>query len=230
MAGYSRVMGPRGPRTRPHDNDDDLSSLYSRPSESIQNSPHWPSVDLHSPGPSVRTLNQSDGGMYHDDISSLANFSSKDIDPSDRGSVFTANMSASPSSSRPSTPSGSFRGQYQPLPVWLEKSGEWERSGGSTQSSPSIRADKRPYQPGLPPLVLSSREPIVGSTLFQDDSSYRSVSLPIDNDNEELLRQPVLIDTLAVPPLQSTLNGDVEGRSIYSSEGHQAVSTNDAAM
>jgi hypothetical protein len=228
MAGYSRVMGPRGPRTRPHDNDNDLSSLYSRPS--IQNSPHWPSVNLHSPGPSVRTLNQSDGGTYHDDISSLANFSSIDIDPSDRGSVFTANISASPSSSRPSTPSGSFRGQYQPLPAWLEKSGEWGRSGGSTQSSPSIRADKRRYQPGLPPLVLSSRESIIGSTLFQDDSSYRSVSLLIDNDNEELLRQPVLTDTLPVTPLQSTLNGDVEGRSIYSSEGHQAVSTDDTAM
>jgi hypothetical protein len=108
MAGYSRVKPPQSPP----DNNDDLSSLYSRPS--IQNSPHWPSVNLHSPGPSVRTLNQSDGGTYRDDISSLANFSSKDIDPSDRGSVFTANMSASPSSSRPSTPSGSFRGQYQP--------------------------------------------------------------------------------------------------------------------
>jgi hypothetical protein len=223
MAGYFRVK----PQSPP-DNNDDLSSLYSRPS--IQNSPHWPSVDLHSPGLSVRTLNQSDGGTYHDDISSLANFSSIDIDSSDRGSVFTVNMSTSPSNSRPSTPSGSFRGQYQPPPVWLEKSGEWGRSGGSTQSSPSIRADKRPYQPGLPPLDLSLRESSLGSTLFQDDSSYRSVSLLIENDNEDLPRQSVLTDTLLVPPLQSTLNGDVEGRSINSSGDHQAVSTNDTAM
>ncbi|KAN0135922.1 CNH domain containing protein [Lactarius tabidus] len=223
MAGYFRVK----PQSPP-DNNDDLSSLYSRPS--IQNSPHWPSVDLHSPGLSVRTLNQSDGGTYHDDISSLANFSSIDIDSSDRGSVFTVNMSTSPSNSRPSTPSGSFRGQYQPLPVWLEKSGEWGRSGGSTQSSPSIRADKRPYQPGLPPLDLSLRESSLGSTLFQDDSSYRSVSLLIENDNEDLPRQSVLTDTLLVPPLQSTLNGDVEGRSINSSGDHQAVSTNDTAI
>jgi hypothetical protein len=223
MAGYSQAKPPQ----RSSDNNDDLSSLYSRPS--IQNSPHWPSVNLHSPGPSVRTLNQSDGGMYRDDISSLANFSSKDIDPSDRGSVFTANMLPSPStgSSRPSTPSGSFRGQYQPLPVSLEKSGEWRRSEGSTQSYPLIRADTRPYQPGLPPLVLSSRD---GSTTFQDDSSYRSVSLLIDNVNEDLPGQFVLTDTVLVPPLQSTLNGDVEGRSKYSSEGHQPVSTNDTAM
>jgi hypothetical protein len=221
MASYFRVTKP--PRSPP-DNNDDLSSLYSRPS--IQNSTHWPSVKSHSPGPSVRTLNQSDGGTYHDDISSLANFSSKDIDPSDRGSVFTANMSASPSSSRPSTPSGSFRGQYQPLPVWLETSGEWRRGGGSTQSSPSIRADKRLY-PGLPSLGLSSRESISGSTLFQDDSSYRSVSLLIDNVNEDLPRQSVLNDTVLFPPLQSTQNSDVEGRSEYSPEGHQTVSTND---
>jgi hypothetical protein len=195
MAGHSHPQSP-------HDDNDDLHSLYSRPS--IQNSPDWPSIKLLSPGPSVRTLNQSDGGTYHDDISSLANFSCKDIDPSDRDSVFTANMSASPSSSRPSTPNGSSREQYQPEPLPpLEKSGEWRRSGGSTQPSPSIRADKRPYQPGLPPLVLSSRESTIGSTAFQDDSSF--------------------------PPLQSTLNGDVEGRSKYSFEGHQPVSSNETA-
>jgi hypothetical protein len=176
MAGYSRVKPPQSPP----DNNDDLSSLYSRPS--IQNSTHWPSEQLHSPGPSVRTLNQSDGGTYRDDISSLANFSSKDIDPSDHGSVFTANMSASPSSSR---------------------------------------------QLVLPPLVLSSRESIIGSTLFQDDSSYRSVSLLIDNVNEDLPRESILPDTVLVPPLQSTPNGDVEGRSKYSSEGRQTVGTND---
>jgi hypothetical protein len=129
MAGYSRV---KAPRTRPHDNNDDLSSLYSRPS--IQNSSHWPSVNLHSPGPSVRTLNQSDGGTYRDDISSLANFASEDIDPSVRDSVLTANMSASPSSNRPSTPSGSFRGKYQHLPVSLETSGESRRSYSSVSS------------------------------------------------------------------------------------------------
>jgi hypothetical protein len=208
MASYSRVKPPQGPR----DNNDDLSSLYSRPS--IQNSPDWPSIKLHSPGPSVRTLNQSDGGTYRDDISSVANLSNEDIDPSVRSSVFTA------SSSRPSTPSGSFRGQYQPLPVSLEKSGERRRTGGSTTSSRSIRVDKRPYQPGLPPHVLSSRESTIGSTTSQDDSSYRNVSLLFDDINEDLPRQSVL----------TTSNGDVEGRSKYSSEGHQPVNTNDTAM
>jgi hypothetical protein len=214
MASYSRVKPPQGP----HDNNDDRSSLYSRPS--IQNSPDWPSVKLHSPGSSVRTLNQSDGGTYRDDISSLANFSSKDTDPSDCSSVFTANMLASPSSSRPSTPSGSFRGKYQPLPVLLEKSGERRRNGGSTKSSRSIRADKRPHQPGSPPLVLSSRETTIGSTTFQDDSSYRSVWLLIDYVNEDLPRQSVL----------TTPSGNVESRSKHSSEGRQPVSTNDTAM
>jgi hypothetical protein len=169
MAGhYSRVKPPC-----PRDNNDNLSSLYSRPS--IQNSPDWPSVKLRSPGPSVQTLNQSDGGTYCDDMLSLANLSNENIDPSVRSSVFTANMLAWPSSTCPSTPSGSSRGQYQPLPVSLEKSGEWRRVGGPTQSSPSIHAD-------------------------------------------------------LVPPLQSTPNGDVEGRSKYSSECHQPVSTNDTAM
>jgi hypothetical protein len=216
MASYSRAK----PQNPSNNNDDQsvLSSLYSRPS--IQNSPDWPSVKLHSPGPSVRTLNQSDGGTYRDDISSLANLSNEDIDPSVRSSVFTANMSAFPSSSRPSTPSGSFRGQYQPLPVSLEKSRERRRNGGSTKSSRSIRADKRPYQPGSPPLVFSSRETTIGSTTFQDDSSYRSVSLLIDNVSEDLPRQSVL----------TTPNGDVESRSKYSSEGHQPVSTNDTVM
>ncbi|KAN0135797.1 hypothetical protein V8E53_006249 [Lactarius tabidus] len=129
MAGYSRV---KAPRTRPHDNNDDLSSLYSRPS--IQNSSHWPSVNLRSPDPSVRTLNQSDGGTYRDDILSLANFASEDIDPSVRDSVLTASMSASPSSNRASTPSGSFRGKYQHLPVSLETSGESRRSYSSVSS------------------------------------------------------------------------------------------------
>ncbi|KAN0135807.1 hypothetical protein V8E53_006259 [Lactarius tabidus] len=226
MAGYSRV---KPPRTRPNDNNGDLpvSSLYSR--LSIQNSPHWPSVNLHSPGPSVRTLNQSDGGTYQDDISSLANFSSEDIDPSVRGSVLTANMLASPSSNRPSAPSGGFHGQYQHLPVSLEKPGESRGSGGSTQSrpTPSIRADKRPYQPGLPPLVLSSRESTIRSTVFQDDSSYPSVpsvSSLIDNVIEDLPRLSVSTDTVLVPPLQSTRNGE------HSSESHQLVSTNDTTM
>ncbi|KAN0135316.1 CNH domain containing protein [Lactarius tabidus] len=224
MAGYSRA---KPPQSSP-DNNADLSSLLSRPS--TQNSTHWPSVNLLSPGPSVRTLNQSDGGTYHDDSSSLANFSSKDIDPSDCGSVFTANMSPSPFSSRLSTPSGSSRRQYQPLPMSLERSGEWGRSGGSTQLYPSIRADKRPYQPGLPPLVHSSQESTIGSTAFQDDSSNRSVSLLIDNVNEDLPRQSTSIHTVLVPPLQSTPNGEVEGRSKYSSEGHRPISTNDTTI
>jgi hypothetical protein len=220
MAGYTRVKPPQSPP----DNNDDLSSLYSRPS--IQNSPHWPSNTFHSPCPSDRTLNQSDGGTYQDDISLLANFSSEDIDPSVRGSVFTANMSASPSGSRSSTPSGSFREKYQHLPVSLEQSGESRRSGGSTQSwpTPSIRADKRPYQPGLPPLVLSSRESTIRSTAFKDDSSDTSVSSLMVNVIEDLPRQSVLTDTVLVPPLQSTPNGE------HSSESHQLVSTNDTAM
>jgi hypothetical protein len=232
MAGYSRV---KPPRTRPNDNNGDLpvSSLYSRLSiqNSPQNSPHWPSDKLHSPVPSVRTLNQSDGGTYRDDIS-LANFStaSEDMDLSvRRSSVFTANMSASPSSNRPSAPSGGFHGQYQHLPVSLEKSGESRGSGGSTQSrpTPSIRADKRPYQPGLPPLVLSSRESTIRSTVFQDDSSYPSVpsvSSLIDNVIEDLPRLSVSTDTVLVPPLQSTPNSE------HSSESHQLVSTNDTTM
>jgi hypothetical protein len=224
MAGFSRA---KPPQSSP-DNNADLSSLFSRPS--TQNSTHWPSVNLLSPGPSVRTLNQSDGGTYHDDISSVANFSSKDIDPSDCGSVFTANMSPSPFSSRLSTPSGSSLRQYQPLPMSLERSGEWGRSGGFTQLYPSIRADKRPYQPGLPPLVHSSQESNIGSTAFQDDSSNRSVSLLTDNVKEDLPRQSMSIHTVLVPPLQSTPNGEVEGRSEYSSEGHQPVSTNDTTM
>jgi hypothetical protein len=94
----------------PHDDNDDLSSIYSRPSI-IQNSPDWPSVRLPSPGPSVRTLNESNDGKYCDDISSLANFSCEDLD---RGSFSTANISPSPSSSRQSTPSSSSHDQYQP--------------------------------------------------------------------------------------------------------------------
>jgi hypothetical protein len=120
MAGYSRVQ----PSQSSPDDNDDLSSLYSLPS--IQNSSGgWPSVKSHSPGLSVRTLNQSDGGTYRDDISSLANFSSEDLDPSVRDSVFTVNMSASPLISPPRTPSGSSRGQYQtpsPLGTFLSAS------------------------------------------------------------------------------------------------------------
>ncbi|KAN0132335.1 Metallo-dependent phosphatase-like protein [Lactarius tabidus] len=104
-----RVQPPQSPP----DNNDDLSSLYSHPS--IQNSSGgWPSVKSYSPGPSVRTLNQSDDGTYRDDISSLANYSSEDLDPSVRNSVFTVGLSASPSISPPRTPRGSSRGQYQP--------------------------------------------------------------------------------------------------------------------
>jgi hypothetical protein len=109
MAGYSRV---KPPQSSPDNNGDVVSSLYSCPS--IQNSPGgWPSVQLHSPGPSVRTLNQSDDGTYRDDILSLANFSNEDLDPSVRDSVLTVNSLALPSISPPRTPSGSSRGQYQ---------------------------------------------------------------------------------------------------------------------
>lgn len=226
MAGYSRVKPPQSP----HDNNGDMSSLYSRPS--IQNSPDWPSVKLHSPGPSVRTLNQSDGELYRDDISSLANFSTKGLDPSVRGSVFTANMSTSPSSSRrrPSAPSGSSREQYQHLSLEKSEESGRRRSGGSTQSFTSIRAYKRPYQPGLPPLVFSSRKSTIGSIVFQDNSSYHGASLLIDNVNEDLPRQSACTDIVPVPPLQSTPNGDVENRNKYSSEGYRRVSTNVTAM
>jgi hypothetical protein len=104
-------MRVQPPQSSPDDNDD-LSSLYSHPS--IQNSSGgWPSVKSYSPGSSVRTLNQSDDGTYRDDIS-LANYSNEDLDPSDRDSVFTVDLSASPSITPPRTPRGSSRGQYQP--------------------------------------------------------------------------------------------------------------------
>ena len=138
----SRVNPPQ----RTHDNNDDLSSHYSRPS--IQNSPDWPSIELQSSGPSARTLNQSDGGTYRDDLSSLANVSSNGLDPSVRSSASTANMSLT--------------------------------------SSPSIRADQRTYQARLPSLMLSSSKPTTGSTVFQDDPSYRGASFFIDNVYEDL--------------------------------------------
>jgi hypothetical protein len=181
MASYSRVKPPQSPPN----NKNDLSSLYSRPS--IQNSSHWPSINSHSPGPSVRTLNQSDGGTYRDDISPLANCSSEDIDPSVRGSVFTANRSASPSSNRPSAPSGGFHRQYQHLPLSLEKSGESRRSGGSTQSRayPSIRADKRPNQP---PLVLN--DTIIDPPLQSTGGHVDHESIPqVTKVTKSLLRE-----------------------------------------
>src|SRR6266404_2311088 len=98
MAGYFQEKPP-------HDDNDDLSSLYSHPS--IRNSPGLHSVRLPSPRPSILTLNGPDDKSYRDDLS-LANFS----EFSDRGSVFTANISTSPSSSRPSTPSSSSHDQY----------------------------------------------------------------------------------------------------------------------
>lgn len=201
-----------------HNDDDDLSSLFSRPS--IQNSPDWPSVRLPSPGPSVLTLNESDAGNYPDDLSSLANFSCEDPGSSDRGSVFTANISASPSSSRPSTPSSNSHDQYQS--VSPKNSGA--RLG---QSSPSIHADKRPDLPGLPPLTLSSRKSTIGSlSEFQDDSSYHGVSLLVDNFNKDLARQSVFTDIVPVPPHPSIPPDDAEGRNKYSSEGHQPVGFN----
>ena len=147
MAGYSRVNPPQ----RTHDNNDDLSSHYSRPS--IQNSPDWPSIELQSSGPSARTLNQSNGGTYRGDLSSLANFSSNGLDPSVRSSVSTANMSTLPLSNRrrPSAPSGSSRQKDRHLSLdKSEKSGR-RRGGSSTQPSHSIRADKSPHHAGLPP-------------------------------------------------------------------------------
>ena len=197
MAGYPQ-------RQPPQNDDDDRSSLFSR--TSIQNSPHWPSVRLPSPGPSVRTLNESDAGSYLDDLSSLANFSCDDLDFfSDRGSVLTANITGSPSSSRPSTPSSSSHEQSQPL-------------------SSENRADKRPDQSVLPPLVLSSRKSTIGSTSeFQDNSSYNGVSLLIDNFNKDL-RQSVITDVVPVPPPPNIPDGDSEDRNKYSTDDHQLVS------
>ena len=200
------VMAAFPPRQPPQNDDDDLSSLLSR--TFIQNSPHWPSVGLPSPGPSVRTLNQSDAGSYPDDLSSLANFSCEDLDYfSDRGSVFVANISRSPFSSRPSTPSSDYHERYQLL-------------------SPESLSDKRPDQPVLAPLVLSSCKSTIGSiSEFQVDSSYNSVSLPINNPNKDLPHQSVIADVVPVPPRPSTPNGDTEDRNKYSSEDHQLVST-----
>lgn len=192
------------------DDDDDRSSLFSR--TSIQNSPHWPSVGLPSPGPSVRTLNQSDAGSYPDDLSSLANFSCEELDYfSDRGSVLTVNISRSPSGSRPSTPRSDSHEQYQQL-------------------SPENLADKRPDQPVLAPLILSSRKSTVGSiSEFQDDSSYDGVSLLVDDFNKDLprqqTRQVVITDVVPVPPRPSNPNGDTEDRNKKSSEDYQLVST-----
>ena len=207
MVGHSQGQSP-------HDDDDDQSSLFSRPS--IQNSPDWPSVRLPSPGPSVLTLNQSDAGNYSDDLSSLANFSCEDPGSSDRGSVFTANISASPSSSRPSTPRSNSHDQYQfPSP---------KNSGAPVaQPSPSIHADKPPDQP----LVLSSRKSTIGSlNEFQDDGSFQGVSILVDNFNEDLARQSVFTDIVPVPPRPSIPPGDAEGRNKYSSESNQPFGPN----
>ena len=144
MASYSRVKPPQ----TTHDNNDDL---YSRPS--IQNSPDWPSVELRSLGPSVRTLNQSDGGTYRGDLSSLANFSSNGLDPSVRSSVSTANMSTSPLDChrRPSATSGSSHQKYRHLSLDKSEQSGRRRGGGPTQSSYSTRADKSSHQAELPP-------------------------------------------------------------------------------
>ena len=212
----------------PHDDNDDLSSLYSRPS--IQNSPDWPSVRLPSPGPSVRTLNEPDRN-YRDDISSLANFSCEGLESSDRGSLFTTNISTSPSSSRPSTPSSSSHDQYQPPSAENSGASGGRRSGGFTQSSPSIRADKRPDQTGLSHLVLSSRKSTIESTSeFKHDNPHHSVSLLIDNFNKDLPRRSVFTDIITVSPRPSIPDGDAEGRNEYSSEGHQPVSSNVTVM
>ena len=93
MAGNSRAKPPQ----RTHDNNDDLFSHYSCPS--IQNSPDWPSIELRSPGPSILTLNQSDGGTYRDDLSLLDNISNDGLDPSVQSSASTADRSL------PSSPS-----------------------------------------------------------------------------------------------------------------------------
>ena len=215
---------------QPHDDNDDMCSIYSRPS--IQNSPGWPSVRLPSPGPSVRTLNESNDGMYCDDISSLANFSCEDLESSDRGSVFTANVLPSPSSSRPSTPSSSFHDQYQPPSSENSRASGGRRSGGFTQSPPSIHVDKRPRS-GSPHLVLSSGKSTIGSTSeFTHESSHHGVSLLIDTFNKDLPRRPLFTDIIPVSPRPSIPNGDAEAQGIneYSPEGHQPVSPNVTAM
>ncbi|KAI9435974.1 RhoGAP-domain-containing protein [Lactarius indigo] len=197
----------------PRDDDDDLSSLYSRPS--IQNSPDWPSVRLPSPGPSVRTLNESDDGKrYLDDISSLANFSCDDME-SDRGSVFT---------SRPSTPSSSSHDQYQPPSS--ENSGEW-RQRGFRPSSPSIRTN----QSGVPHRVLSSRKSTIETTSeFKHDSSYHGVSSLVNNVEKDLPLRSESTDIIQISPRPSILNGDAKGQREYSSEGSQSIGPNVTAM
>ncbi|KAH9055706.1 RhoGAP-domain-containing protein [Lactarius vividus] len=205
---------------QPHGDNDDLSSLYSRPS--IQNSPDWPSVRLPSPGPSFRTLNESDDRRcYLDDISSLANFSCGDTE-SDRGSVLIANISTLPSNSRPSTPSSSPYDRYQPPSP--ENSGAWRQSGGFRQSSPSIREDTGPDRSGTLHRVLSSRKSTIGSTSeFKHDSPYHSVSLPVDDFGEDLPLRSEFTDIIQISSRPSIPNGDDEGRREYSSEGPQPV-------
>ncbi|KAH9021711.1 RhoGAP-domain-containing protein [Lactarius deliciosus] len=196
------------------DDNDDLSSLYSR--SSIQNSPDWPSVRLPSPGPSFRTLNnESDDGKYSlDDISSLANFSCEDME-SDRGSVFTVNISTSPSNSRPSTPSSSSYDRYEPPSS--ENLGAWRQSEGFRQSSPS-RADKGSDQSGMP--RLSSRKSTIGSTSeSKQDSPSHGVSLLVDDFKKDLPLRSEFTNIIQISSRPSIPNGDDEGRREYLAEG-----------
>ena len=207
--------GHSQPEDRPHDDNDNQSSIYSRPS--ILNSQGCPSVRLPSPGPSVRTLNESDGGRYYDDILSLANFSCGDLESSDGGSLFNANIS---SSSRPRTPSSSSHDQHQP-PLN-------ENMGATGLRRPLIRADKRPDQPASPHLILSSRKAAIGSiSEFTHDSSHLQahlgVSLLVDDFNKDLAQRSVLTDIIPVSHRPGFTNHDVGGRNEYSSEVHQTV-------
>ena len=186
----------------------DLSSIYSRPS--ILNSPGCPSVSLPSPGPSVRTLNESDDGKYYDDILSLANFSCGDLESSDGGSLFNANIS---SNSRLRTPSSSSHDQHQPpLP---------ENPGETGQRQPSIRPYGKPTDQSVSPHIkISSRQYTIAST--SDDSSHPDVSLIIENFNNDPNRQSVVTDKIPVSHRPGIPNDDAGSISEYSSEGHRA--------
>ena len=170
MAGYSRVKPPQ----RTHDNNDDLSSHYSRPS--IQNSPDWPSIELRSPGPSVLTLNQSDGGTYRDDLSSLANVSSNGLDPSVRSSASTANMSLT---SSPSTRADQRTYQARLPSLMLSSS---KPTTGST-----MFLDDRSYR-GASFFIDNVNEdlPNPAPNPSRSRPSYRGASFFIDNVNEDL--------------------------------------------
>ena len=158
-------------------------SIFTLPSRTVQ-AVLLPGFHLNP----IRTLNESDVGKYCDDILSLAKFSCGDIQSSDRGSVFTAKISTSPASSRP-TPRGGSHDQLEHQRPLSENAGQ-SASGWQPLSS---RADKRTYQPVSPHLILSSRKSTIRSTSeFKHDSYHPGVSFLIETYNKDLPLRTVL--------------------------------------